>query len=201
MPVAKILDISHHQEDVQFGLLKRAGIEAVILKATEGIDYVDPTFADRVERARSVGLKVGAYHFMSSDSPQAQWSHFVKAVEKFRPLVLALDYEENEKRGNPNLYTLKTMVNLGLRDLGRHLTLYGSHMLIDELRKATCPKEVFDCPRWLARYSIFRPKLPCDIWQFSQTARMPGHSCRFDANVLVSKTYATVGAFWARQEI
>ena len=59
-----VFDISHYEKVSQdFVTTAKAGFVAVILKATQGTQFVDPTFLSRVAEARAAGLEVGAFHF------------------------------------------------------------------------------------------------------------------------------------------
>ena len=64
------IDISSHNGDIDFGALKQAGIDFVLIKASEGSSFKDPRFYTNIARARKAGLKVSAYHF-SASMPQA----------------------------------------------------------------------------------------------------------------------------------
>jgi lysozyme len=65
----------------------------VILKATQGSDWIDATFAKRLAAARAAGLLVGAYHFMDNSAPRLQVEHFLSVAEGCG--VLAIDAEPN----------------------------------------------------------------------------------------------------------
>jgi lysozyme len=56
-------DISHHQGAVNLAAYKRAGHDRIILKATEGTGFTDPTFTARWRQAGQLGLARVAYHF------------------------------------------------------------------------------------------------------------------------------------------
>ena len=58
------IDISHHQGTINWSeAAKDTKVGYVYIKATEGRDHVDDTYAFNVREARRNGLKVGAYHF------------------------------------------------------------------------------------------------------------------------------------------
>lgn len=61
------VDLSHWNTSVDFVALKAAGFEFAILKATEQVSYVDPTFAPRWRQALDAGMIVGTYHFFRSN--------------------------------------------------------------------------------------------------------------------------------------
>jgi lysozyme len=90
-----VFDISHYENVSQdFVTTAQAGIAAVILKATQGTGFVDPTFLPRVAEARAAGLLVGAYHFLDGSSPAEQAAHFLTvAVSEGMVKWLALDWE------------------------------------------------------------------------------------------------------------
>jgi lysozyme len=49
---------------IDFNRVKSAGYSLAIIKATEGVDYTDPSFTANVNGARTAGMIVGAYHLM-----------------------------------------------------------------------------------------------------------------------------------------
>src|SRR5947209_3786817 len=88
-----VIDLSHWQTPVDFARAKSAGIVAVILKATQGSDWMDVTFAQRYAAATASGLLVGAYHFLDHSPPELQMENFLPVAEGCS--VLALDAEPN----------------------------------------------------------------------------------------------------------
>ncbi|MGM9804264.1 MAG: glycoside hydrolase family 25 protein [Muribaculaceae bacterium] len=90
------IDISKHNGKINFAKLAADSLSFVFIKATEGNDYVDPTFERNYMQAKEVGLKVGAYHFfrMSKDGT-VQAYNFLKTVKgKEIDLPLVIDVEE-----------------------------------------------------------------------------------------------------------
>jgi lysozyme len=74
----KGVDISDYQAVSSFHEAQASGIGFVICKATQGTGNVQTTFADYTKDARSIGLVVGAYHFMEwGVDPAAQAAHFL----------------------------------------------------------------------------------------------------------------------------
>ncbi|KAI0441802.1 glycoside hydrolase superfamily [Xylaria telfairii] len=56
-------DISHYQSSVNFASAYSAGARFVIIKATEGTTYIDPSFSSHYTGATNAGLIRGGYHF------------------------------------------------------------------------------------------------------------------------------------------
>ena len=92
-----VLDLSHWQARVDFAAVKAAGIAAVVLKATQGMSWVDPAFVARVRDASIAGLLVGAYHFCDGSKPAIQAEHFLRVAGALP--VSALDIEANSVPG------------------------------------------------------------------------------------------------------
>lgn len=92
-----ILDLSNNNGDPDWARLKAQGINAVYLKATEGMTFVDRTFAARRKAANAHGIAVGAYHFARPDASTAveQARSFARVVGKLgvNDLRPALDFE------------------------------------------------------------------------------------------------------------
>jgi lysozyme len=66
-PVLEGIDVSHWQGSVDWTLVAAGGKTFAYLKASEGTDLVDTFYANNRTQARSLGLKVGAYHFARPD--------------------------------------------------------------------------------------------------------------------------------------
>ncbi|KAI1813902.1 glycoside hydrolase family 25 protein [Poronia punctata] len=61
-------DISSYQPSVDFAGAYADGARFVIIKATEGTGYIDPTFSDHYVGATNAGLLRGGYHYAHLDS-------------------------------------------------------------------------------------------------------------------------------------
>jgi hypothetical protein len=68
--------------DIYHGNGVPTGQDFVILKATEGTTYVDPTYGSRAKAVRASGAHLGAYHFAHPElhSAQAEVDHFASVV-------------------------------------------------------------------------------------------------------------------------
>src|SRR5580765_2996828 len=94
-PLNVVIDLSHHNRSPDFQKAKAAGIVGVIHKASEGLTYVDPTYASNRRKALAAGLLWGAYHFGSGGNPKGQADHFLDVVAPGPADLLVLDFEES----------------------------------------------------------------------------------------------------------
>lgn len=63
------IDVSKYQGRINWKKVATdENVQFVYIKATEGADYVSPTFEQNIKEARKAGLKVGCYHFLRASS-------------------------------------------------------------------------------------------------------------------------------------
>lgn len=90
----KGIDVSSWQAGLNTGTINA---DFVIVKATEGTGYVNPTCDPMYQAAKAAGKKVGVYHFArnSVNSADAEADFFVKNVQGYiKQAVLVLDWED-----------------------------------------------------------------------------------------------------------
>jgi lysozyme len=221
-PTSLLIDLSANEPDApptDFVALRKAGVGGVLLKATEGATYTDPTFPERVVRARNAGLLTAAYHFGTAAPIPDQVNNFVVWVTKagvdFTATAAALDVEPNpadaRNPGQPNTMTIQ-MADAwvaAFRDrTGAKPFVYGGLNLLGAGTGATTFPNLSACPLWIANYPngpSFRPgSLPgwqdWTLWQFTDgtegyyTDSVAGPGC--DRNIFRGDTDA-LSALWA----
>ena len=70
-------DISHYQSSVDFeAAYNDGGLRFVYIKATEGLDYLDPVFSDHYTGATDAGFIRGGYHFAHGDESATDQADF-----------------------------------------------------------------------------------------------------------------------------
>ena len=145
MTVIRGIDISHHQGSPDFRRVKSAGIRFVMLKATEGVDYVDPCFHANIRAAAAAGIPVGAYHFLRATPLEQQVTDFLAAIKPYKVACLAIDVENPTKNGK----VIPEVSNLGKAGItDRIIAIYQA------IRAAgyTCPVYVYSNPSWFGTY-------------------------------------------------
>jgi lysozyme len=79
-PLNVVVDISHHNGNVNLAKAKEDGILGVIQKATQGQSFKDPTYQRNRRKANDAGLLWGAYHFGTGSDGLKQAQHFLDVV-------------------------------------------------------------------------------------------------------------------------
>jgi|SRR5882672_10803730 len=201
MPKPKVLDLSHHNQVNSFEMLVDFGIRGIILKATQGVDYVDPTYASRKSKAEAVGLLVGAYHFATGDDAAKQLDHFLSVAGLGAQHCGALDFEPNTtgNKRNMSLDDARDWLQNYEVVVGRKAKFYSGNLVKQELK---APDEFLNShDLWLAQYGS-APRLPVGwqstwLWQFSESYPVPGVTGNVDANAF-DGTDAELAASWVR---
>lgn len=185
----QILDLSsNNAQPWDFAAVKASGITGVIIKATEGADYVNQFFHQAWADAKAAGLWCGAYHFShpGTYSAEAEAAHFIATVG---PVLepgdaVALDIEV-EGSASTNAFSL-ALATAVAKALGFPPMIYSypdfiEHWLTD--------KGLAAYPLWLASLTnVCPPSMPpwayVTMWQNTWTATVPGIPGQVDRSVI-----------------
>ncbi len=178
-PTLKGVDIYHGDGPIQFHDLMAAGVAFIFLKATQGLHYTDPAFADNWGRAKEAGLLRGAYHFFDPGAdPVEQADHFCHAVNlESGDIVLALDVETE----GVNIGKKAFLCASRIKELtGYWPILYASDSFYQSYLAAQFPPIMHTL--WIARYG-HAPVTKCAIWQYSDSGRVQNVRHALDTDV------------------
>ena len=185
----RLVDFSHNNvlPDDCFAALKNAGVGAVILKASQGASFRDPTFPGRLASAQAAGLRVAAYHFGTGEPVADQLSNFLGAVTAahgdFASLVAALDLEPNPADPNtppspPHTMSLdqgEAWVAGFRAQVASRPLVYGGANYLGTSGGAHGRPNLAACPLWLAAYPYTNGTVPSPLagwpawtlWQYT----------------------------------
>lgn len=117
-----------------FHQMKEAGILGILHKATQGTGFVDPEYDERYQRAHSVDLLWGAYHFGTGEDGTDQANHFLSVVNPQPGQIMVLDYEPNPTGVTMNQAQAEAFVERIREVTGRVPVLYaGRKMTLNPL--------------------------------------------------------------------
>lgn len=180
-----VIDLSHHNPEPDWARLKAGGTVGVILKATEALSYIDPTFGQRRQAARAAGLAVSSYHFLKHGNVRQQMLHYLDVVAPLRGERVVIDYEDTSL----NLGDLREAV-LALQgaDPDLQITVYAGGLLKGQLggnRDDVLAKTSL----WIAHYTLAPgpvwPKATWPVWslwQYTDSASVTGIQGPVDGN-------------------
>src|SRR5258708_246933 len=105
-----VVDLSHHNGNVDLVAAKADGVVGIIQKATQGQANVDPTYEENRKKASDAGLLWGAYHFGTGGDGVAQADHFLDTVDPDDETLLVLDFEGNPQGPSMGLEEARAFV-------------------------------------------------------------------------------------------
>lgn len=178
------IDVSNVQGVIDFKQVKGSGERFAICKASEGGDFVDPSFLRNVAGARMAQLEVGGYHFLRprkgrSGRDEAEFFLHVLKVGglgkgDIRPTVdvetTTLDVKSTE------LYVGQFIGTLRMAGFDAILYTYPAFIKWDW---------TFESDLWIANYQVPRPTIPEPwkdyvLWQYTSDGGVPGVKGKVD---------------------
>ena len=180
------LDISHHQEKVNWTLVDKK-YKFIILKATEGQNFLDTDFLYNWNNARLNGFVVGAYHFfVMTSSGEAQADFYISKVpdsEKTLPPIIDLEISTKKYKKPDVIEHLRVMVEKLEKHYKKRVIFYVNYNTYNAYIKGEFPENKI----WITDYKYF-PKIEEEnrwiIWQVSRRGRIEGIPGFTDKNVL-----------------
>src|SRR5262245_51500084 len=98
-PINVVVDISHHNGNVNLQKAAADGIAGVIQKASQGQSVTDPTYKANRKKASDAGLLWGAYHSATGSDGLKQAQFFLDTItaagDDPKKVLLVLDFEPN----------------------------------------------------------------------------------------------------------
>lgn len=218
---AEGIDVSHHNDKVDWAKVAADGISFAILKASQGKSFRDNTFAGHVKAARAAGLLVGAYHFVDATTEaaaRAEAANFAGAIAAAGGVQLldfppVMDYENNP--GGLSQTQINAVAMAFLAELerltGRRPMVYTGNAFGFNFGPLLA-----SYPLWIARYSATIPPdnnrawREWTIWQYSDgsaggvrpsgSRKVAGLSDAVDLNVYAGTVEELRAAFGPKPE-
>ena len=188
--VAKCIDVSTWQGSIDFNKVKSAGYNYVIIRAGYGKEksQKDNMFETNYKKAKSAGLKVGAYWFSYAMSPSTATAEAdaclscIKGKKFELPVYYDMEYQPAMSTSNSN-YT-KMAVNFcnKLKSNGFKSGVYSSASVYDYLLNRKTLKNN-GISIWNAEWYT-KPSITCDVWQYSDNGRINGISTNVDLDYI-----------------
>ncbi len=190
------IDISNWQRDINLSAVKA---DFVIVKATEGIGYVDKSCDMLFQKALSLGKKLGFYHFArptANNDPIREADFFYENCKGyFGKAIPILDWEAENKQ---NVAYAKAWLDRVYQRSGVKPVIYMSESVVNSYDWSSVANA--DYGLWVAKYrdnatdynynmanAGSHPKVKwwkfyC-MWQWTSTGRLDGYGYNLDCNV------------------
>lgn len=190
------IDISMWQRDINLSAVKA---DFVIVKATEGIGYVDKSCDMLFQKALSLGKKLGFYHFArptANNDPIREADFFYENCKGyFGKAIPILDWEAENKQ---NVAYAKAWLDRVYQRSGVKPVIYMSESVVNSYDWSSVANA--DYGLWVAKYRDNNPdynynmanagsrpkvkwwKFYC-MWQWTSSGRLNGYNGNLDCNV------------------
>ena len=196
------IDVSHYQELIDWAKVRASGVRFAIIKASEGVGFVDPMFEENFRGAVDAGVVPGTYHFyLPTLDPLQQAAHYqsvLKDVVGSHPcLPPCIDLETAGATKAAMNSAVRSFMQEMQRADGRPGLIYTSPgfwstylpaPVLSQNRLKPADVEWADAyPLWLAHYttgwpSQVYPWVGWTFWQYSSAGKIAGVPTRVDMN-------------------
>lgn len=192
------IDVSRHQGDINWNLVKESGIEFAIIKAGGSDDgfYEDSKFQINYAEAKNNGLPVGAYYFVgpkftSEESGKADAERFLAILKsKTFEMPVVLDLESTSPSDRDGATDAAIAFCEVLEKAGYYVVIYASD--ISGFKDRLDIDRLTEYDKWVARYGS-EPQYVNDygIWQYTSEGSVSGIYGNVDMNA-ACKDYPSI---------
>ena len=194
-PIEKGIDVSKWNGNIDWKSVKNSGIDYVIIRAGYGSSTVDPQFKNYVEGAKNAGLKIGVYWFSYATNAANAKIEAQKCLDTLAPYKNSITYPvffdfeyESVNYANKNGVTVTKnlatqMANEFLNTIKSQGYTTGIYTNKDFSNTYFSSDLLYSNNLWVAQYSSTNTfGKPYNMWQYSETGRVPGISGNVDLN-------------------
>jgi lysozyme len=179
-PTVAGIDVSHHQNDISWKRVRRAGIRFAFIRTSDGLEIPDTRFTKNWAGAKRAGLLRGAYQYFRPDQdPTAQADALIRAIgTDHGELPPVIDVETDGVKLPVELASrVQTWVSRVREKLRVEPIVYtGPEFWRDKTKNADA---VASQPLWIAHYTRGCPSVPAPwkmwtFWQYTDNGRISG---------------------------
>lgn len=201
------IDISHHQDTIDWPQVAASGKRFAFAKATEGRSFVDPLYAINKFNAQAAGLVFGAYHFARPDSSAndaiREADHFV-TIAQLTPgnLIPVLDIERTGGLTHAGVtkWILTWLARVTERLGVRPMVYTSPGGWASRTGDTTAVVDAGYTVLWVAHWGVEEPRLPANdwgghgwtFWQYTSDGSVPGIEGRVDLDWYESSDFGPV---------
>ena len=182
------IDIANYQANLNAGTI---GADFVIIKATQGTWYVNPSCDRHYQQAKAAGKLLGVYHYAEGGDPKAEANYFLANINGYiKEAIICLDWEsvDNSRWGKSDAEWVKTWCDYVHSKTGVRPIVYIQASAISRLAG------IGDYGLWVAQYASNEPtgyqahpwnegKYACAIRQYTSHGSLAGYGGNLDLDI------------------
>lgn len=192
----KVIDVSHHQNKIDWKAVHADGVQGAFIKATEGRTGIDMKFSSNALGAGMAGLKIGYYHYAhpEQNSPEDEAANFYRTIKANKeadfPHVLDVEGASADIGG----VALTSWCSIWLREVER---LTGHPAMVytgASFARSYLGAELGKWPLWIAHYGADKPMSnnTWPVWavfQYTSSGTVAGIVGNVDVNAMERDFY------------
>lgn len=190
------IDVSEHNGKLDWAKLKDSGVQYAIIRTGYGKGYIDAQFKANMAGAIANCIPVGIYHFsyaLNAEGAKTEAKFVLSLLEPYKdkiklPVFFDFEYDTVD-------YAKKQGVTLGKQAFNDHAVAFceavkaagytpGVYYNLDYYNRFVDKSRLDGYVQWYAQYNKTADISAWDIWQYSSTVKLGGHTANFDANTL-----------------
>lgn len=179
------IDVARYQKQINWPMVKKAGVEFVFIKATEGVGLKDSFFEANWKKAGDAGVRRGAYHFyIAEKDPKLQAANFIYNTQlQAGDLPPVLDVEVTRgMSGKVIREGVQVWLDMVEKAYNKRPIIYTGYHFYNKYLQG----HFNDYPLWIAHYnSADHVKLDREwlFWQHTDKGKLAGIPKEVDLNV------------------
>ncbi|MFJ8516167.1 GH25 family lysozyme [Lysinibacillus xylanilyticus] len=186
--MSKIIDISHHQGDIDWSKASKE-VDLAIIRTQYGTSTIDRKYVQNINGCKKYNVPFGVYIYVTFKNKTEAWAEakdFYERVQAHKPLFYVVDVEESFGSSVQNIVQGTQAFVDYLKGKGAKVGLYTGHHFYQPYKMDTVKNYDF---LWIPRYSGTsaqgkKPDFACDLWQYTERGSVAGIKCNVDLNVL-----------------
>ncbi len=183
------IDVSNWQAGIN---LAAVPADFVIMKATQGTNYISPDCDRQYQQAKKAGRLLGVYHYVAGGNAIAEADYFVNNIKGYiGEAILVLDWEIEQNHAWGNYEYLKQVARRVKERTGVIPIIYSMAGIYNGI--SAVAKEL-NAGLWIAQYADNNPTgyqahpwnegaYGCAIRQYTSAGRLPGYNGNLDLNI------------------
>lgn len=177
------IDISHHQNNINWNAMKQRKPHFIFLKATEGTTHKDTKYKEYKKKAESLNIITGAYHFYSYSSTGAEQARefirFAQLKKGNLPYVLDAEYRGKMPPASQVTRELLSFIKTIRNKTGQDPIIYCDYDYYKQYLKGKIKGRYF---LWICDYRR-EPSCNYKFWQKTDKYKHPSCKSKLDYNI------------------
>ena len=182
MGTIKVIDVSHHQGEIDWEKVKADGVQGAIIRTSDSTGTMDRQYDRNVKECTRLGIPFGLYIYSRAKDAaklQAEIDLILNRANKCNKSVLLyplyIDLEASGCEGYANTAALEFKKQI--EAAGYYAGVYANKNWFDNYVGDTG-----NMTRWAARYNSTLGMIGVDMWQYSSSGKVNGINGNVDMN-------------------